>query len=84
MTSKIEITTDSNGCQMLTASDVERFGKGARGLAVKSILVRACDGKLFSARPGLPGLSPLSDVEEEMAAHYFDQVGGPAGVVSPK
>ena len=82
--SKISITTDVNGCQMITLTDVERFGKGDRGLAAKHILVRACDGKLFSARPGLPGLEALSDVEEEMALFYFDETGGPAGVVASK
>ena len=81
--SKIEITTDANGCEMILLTDEARFGSGARGLPSKNILIRT-DGKLFSARPDLPGLSPLSDVEQEMALFYFDQVGGPAGVVASK
>ncbi len=82
--SKIEITTDANGCEMILLTDEPRFGSGARGLPAQHILVRACDGRLFSARPGLPGLQPLSDVEEEMAQHYFNETGGPADVVSSK
>ena len=84
MSSKIEITTDKNGCQMLLLTDEPRFGSGARGLPTKNILIRATDGKLFSARPDLPGLAPLSDVEQEMAEYFFDQVGGPPGVVASK
>ena len=82
--SKIEITTDANGCEMILLTDEPRFGSGARGLPSQNILIRCTDGKLFSARPDLPGLQPLSDVEREMAEYFFDQVGGPPGVVSSK
>ena len=84
MSSKIEITTDANGCEMILLTDEPRFGSGARGLPSQHIFIRATDGQLFSARPDLPGLAPLSDVEQEMALFYFDETGGPAGVVESK
>ena len=84
MSSKIEVKTDANGLEMILLTDVSRFGSGGRGIPSQNIFVQVSTGKLFSAPPGLPGFSPLSDVEEEMAAHYFEQVGGPAGVVVAK
>ena len=82
--SKISISTDANGCEMILLTDEPRFGSGARGLPSLNIMIQAATGKMFSARPDLPGFAPLSDVEEEMALFYFDETGGPAGVASSK
>ncbi len=73
----IKIETDANGCEMILLTDVARFGAGGRGLPVKNILVRACDGAVFAAPPSLHGLSRLGEAEAEMVAHYFREVGGP-------
>ncbi len=70
----IEITTDRNGCQMITLTDVARFGRHGRGLQVKNIFVRACDGHVFN------GTSRLGEAEVDMVKFYFHEKGGPREV----
>ena len=48
--SKISVTTDVNGCQMIPLTDVERFGKGGRGLAASVPRARREPGEGRAAR----------------------------------
>ena len=72
----IKIETDANGCEMIILTDVEKYGKRGRGLPAANILISASDGHVFVARPNLPGLSRLGEVDAELVRHYLGEIGG--------
>lgn len=65
----IEIKTDANGNEVIILTEPHR------GLHTDHIYVRACDGAVFTAPPGL--LSRLGAPEVEMVKYYLDQNDGP-------
>ena len=74
---KIEIKTDPNGHEIITLVDLPKYGARPKGIHTKNILIRACDGEVFSAPPHLPGLSRLGEPEAAMVKFYLEKSGGP-------
>ena len=72
----VTIETDPRGCEMLLLTDVAKYGKRGRGLPAANILISASTGHIFIARPNLPGLSRLGEVDAELVPHYLAEIGG--------
>ena len=69
--------TDKGGGAHLKLEDLERYGRGGRGIPVNCILVRVSDGHVFRAPDGLRGLEKLSEAEADMVRFYLDKLDGP-------
>ena len=73
--SSFKIETDENGCEMVVMTDPAKYGSGPKGIPVANILIRACDGAVFNASPGLRGLSRLGEPEAAMVEYYLSETG---------
>ena len=65
----VRIETDAYGKEILWSE----VGGKAVPLPVENILIRAHDGHIFVAVPGLRGMEPLRPHEPEMIAHWMNE-----------